>query len=671
MRFAQLLLVVSAAAGFQASAQTTGWDTSGNGMLNGTYYFRQVVYQLSSSADGSLADAASLYGTVSFSGTGTYTMNATLVDLAAQQLQPVTGVAGTYSIAASGQGFLSSALFPGDFIKGLVNQQGIFVGSSTETLNGYNDLFIAAPLASPVPTASTFKGPYSMAYMDLSSGNPLNAIGLTAQMNPDGIGNVGTVPVSAYAGSNGSGKIVQLLPNAKYIFSGGAAVVTFPNSNSAFLTGQFYLYFSPDGNFVFGGSPISADMFVGVRTGTSTPNLSGLYYEAGIDEDESQLASGFANPDSFFGSFSANGGVIVGHQRIDSLSSALTFDFTYHDSYTLGANGAYSTTATNYVVGPGIRIGSGIGPFLGLTVGLAAPTLSSSLSSSGVFLNPTGVLNAGSFAPFTAGIAPGELLTLFGENLAQGVQVTSEIPFPPILGGVQVKIDDIPAPLYYVTPGQLSAIVPYGVPSGVAQIQVINNGVASNTVTMETAVTAPGVLTQSQNGLGDGDVVHLDGSLVTANSPAQAGETVSLFLTGLGTVDPTIADGAAGPTLPLSNAVSTIQAFIGGAAATVGYSGLAPQLAGLYQINLTVPTGLTAGDNSLAISGPDAFASVCLIAIGSGSSTTPAAAAPAFRAVPRALPGSRRRVPAATRLTIPQATLPQATIPQATAPVIR
>lgn len=637
MRFAQLLLVVSAATGFQAAAQTTGWDTSGNGMLNGTYYFRQVVYVLGS-ANGSLSDALSLYGTVSFSGTGTYTMDATGVDLAQQQLQLVKQ-SGTYSIAASGQGFLSSPLASGDLIKGLVNQQGIFVGSSTETLNGYNDLFIAAPLASPLPTASTFKGSYSMAYMDLSSGSPLSAIGLTAQMNPDGNGNTGTVPISGYIGQNGSSRIVQTLPGAKYIFSGGAAVVTFPNSTNAFLSGQFYLYFSPDGNFVFGGSPISADMFVGVRTGTATPNLSGLYYEAGIDEDESQLASGFANPDSFYGSFSANAGVIVGHQRIDSLASPLTFNFTYSDSYTLGANGAYSTPATNFVVGPGIRIGSGIGPFLGLSVGLAAPNLSSSLSSSGVFLNPTGVVNAGSSAPFTAGIAPGELLTLYGANLAPKVQVASDIPFPTNLSGVQVNINNIPAPLYYVTPGQLSAIVPYSVTTGIAQVQVINNGVASNTVTVEIALTAPGVLTQSQNGLGDGDVVHQDGSLVTPANPAQVGETVSLFLTGLGAVNPTIADGAAGPTIPLSiTPASTIQAFVDGLAATVSYSGLAPQLAGLYQINLTVPTGVTAG--RLAISGPDAYSSVCLIAIGGGPGATPAAAAPAFRAVPRHLPGS-------------------------------
>src|SRR5665811_2423596 len=103
--------------------------------------------------------------------------------------------------------------------------------------------------------------------------------------------------------------------------------------------------------------------------------------------------------------------------------------------------------------------------------------------------------------------------------------------------------------------------------------------------------TAPGVLTQSANGLGYGDVVHLDGSLVNAKNPAQIGETVSVYLTGLGAVSPTIADGDAGPTTQLANTTGTIAAYIGGVAATVGYAGLAPQLAGLYQINLTVPAG--------------------------------------------------------------------------------
>jgi uncharacterized protein (TIGR03437 family) len=112
-----------------------------------------------------------------------------------------------------------------------------------------------------------------------------------------------------------------------------------------------------------------------------------------------------------------------------------------------------------------------------------------------------------------------------------------------------------------------------------------------------------------------------------------------VYLTGLGAVSPTIADGAAGPTNPLSiTPTGTIAAYIGGVAATVGYAGLAPQLAGLYQINLTVPAGLTAGDNNLDIAGPDAYSSECLIAIGPAPASSPAA--PAYRAVPHAL--SRR-----------------------------
>jgi uncharacterized protein (TIGR03437 family) len=637
MKLARLLLPIAMAA--PLLAQT--WDTSGNAMLNGTYYFRHVLYQLSNAGTGALYDEVSLYGTMTFSGNapGTYTMTASLMDVQAQQLQHGT-VSGTYSIAASGQGFLSNPLSTGDSIYGLVNAQGIFVGSSTENLNGYNDVFIAAPLASPMPTASAFKGSYSLAYMDLSSGNPLYTVGAMLTMNPDGVKTVGTVGVVAYVGEYGSSKSGQSLPNVTYTFSNGAAVVTFPNSSTALFAGQYYLYFSPDGNFVFGGSPYSADLLVGVRTGTGTPNLSGLYYEAGLDQDDSTLSAGYATPDSFYGSFSANGGAIVGHQRLlDFFNTPTAYNYTYSDAYSVPANGAYSSPVMNYVVGGGIRIGSGIGPSLGLSVALQAPSMSSNLSATPVFLNPQGIVNAGSFAPFTAGVAPGELLTLYGANLASGTQVASGIPFPTTLGNVQVTVNSIPAPLYYVTPTQLSAIVPYGVTGTIAKVQVFNNNVASNAVTALIAETAPGVLTQLQNGLGYGDVVHSNGSLVNANNPAQIGETVSVYLTGLGAVSPGIADGAAGPPYPYATTPSgSITAYIGGVAAAVGYSGLAPGLAGLYQINLTVPAGLTAGDNNLDIAGPDSYASECLIAI--AGTTVSASAVPPYRAVPHAL--SRR-----------------------------
>jgi uncharacterized protein (TIGR03437 family) len=628
----RLLLLLSLASAYPVSAQI-GWDNTGNSMLNGTYYFRQVVYILNGNT-GNLADAGCFYGAITFNGSGTYTMSSTqLVDLGNQSVS-APNPSGTYSVAASGQTVMTNPLFPKDNLIGLVNQQGIFVAAATENTSLYNDLFIAAPLAAPLPTASTFRGSYSMAYLDLSQG-----LGALATMNPDGSSKLGTVTVGGYVEGNGSSKISQNLTGATYIVTNGAAVVTFPTNNNAFFSGPtpYYLYFSPDGNFVFGGGRYSADMFVGVRTGTSTPSLSGLFYEAGLDDV----------PDSFYGSFSANNGAIVGHQRVvDFFSSTPSYSFTYSDSYNLGTTGAYTNGFANYVVGAdNIRIASGIGPNLSLGVALPAPTLTpSQISPSGVYLNPTGVVNAGSSAPFTAAISPGELLTLYGSNLSGSTQVASSIPFPTTLANnVQVKINGIPAPLYYVTPTQLSAIVPYAVTSGLAQVQVINNNTPSNLVTMLVGATAPGVLTQSQNGLGYGDVIHADGTLVNAQNPAKPGETVSVFLTGLGPVSPSINDGAAGPTNPYSLATNTVTAFVGGTSAPVGYAGLAPTLAGLYQVNITIPSGLTAGDNNLDISTPDAYTTECLIAVSSSTAAPMSEASPEL-GKPRLRPQQRRHL---------------------------
>ncbi len=187
---AEFCSFLSAAAGWQASAQS--WDTSGNGQLKGTYYFRQVIY-LVGDQYGDLNEATAIYGTLAFSGTGTYTGNVTVFDSGSGI--PETGtVTGTYSIAASGYGFLSNPIVTGDFVYGLVNQAGIFVGSNTETADGYNDMFVAAPLSSPAPTAATFKGAYSFAAIDLSldlSGGPGLTIGYQIQMSPDGVKNLG------------------------------------------------------------------------------------------------------------------------------------------------------------------------------------------------------------------------------------------------------------------------------------------------------------------------------------------------------------------------------------------------------------------------------------------------------------------------------------------------
>ena len=646
MKHARWLALLWAATGWQAAAQT--WDTSGNGMLNGTYYFREVVYFVGYDTGG-LDGADALYGTISFNGNGTYTFtNCSVYDYTygpgtcAEFKVPTSG---TYSIAASGYGFLSSPIPGAGYVYGLVSQQGIFVGSSTES--GFNDLLIAAPLSSPAPTAATFKGSYWFADMDLSytvsESGPLYAIDSMFQVNADGAGNLGNVSLTGYIGEAGSTAVTQTSTGVKYIMSGGAAVVNFTNpSNASLILGQKYLYFSPDGNFVFGGSPTSMDLLVGIRTASGTPGLGGLYYQAGIDQNESTLADGYAILDTYYGSLNANAGTAVGHQRLNDVFDQYATGFTYSEAYSVSSNGTYSNPAMNYVVGAdGVRIGSGIGPYLAINVALPAP----GFSGSGVYLNPAGVVNTASFAPFTAGIVPGDFISLFGTNLAPGVATAYTVPFPTTgLDGVQVTVNGLPAPIYYVSPGQISAIVPYAIGSTIAQIQVINNNVPSNTVTEFVNLTAPGVFTVPPGGVSYGAALHGDYSLVTEQNPAQIGETVAVYLTGLGTVNPTISDGSAGPAS--SATTNTIAADISGQTATISYSGLAPDLVGLYQINLTIPSGVSTGDNSLDISGPDSYASEALIPVGSGmtgsANSTPQ---PAVRKLPKSAPPVRRPAP--------------------------
>ncbi len=134
----------------------------------------------------------------------------------------------------------------------------------------------------------------------------------------------------------------------------------------------------------------------------------------------------------------------------------------------------------------------GTNGYFSLIVGLHAP----SFSGKGVYLNPIGVVNAASYQPITASLAPGELITLFGTGFSsvtmamQGGQA-----FPPALGGVSVTINGIPCPIYYVSATQMAVIVPYDVASnqtGLANIQVNNNGALSNVVQMYLSDSAPG-----------------------------------------------------------------------------------------------------------------------------------------------------------------------------------
>ena len=220
----------------------------------------------------------------------------------------------------------------------------------------------------------------------------------------------------------------------------------------------------------------------------------------------------------------------------------------------------------------------------GIFFGIRMP----SLSGPGVFVSPLGVVNAASFAPPTYPIAPGTLVSLFGTELAPDSMQASAIPLPTTLGPVSVTVNGILAPLFFVSAGQVNLQIPFAVAGSKATIVVTNGGVPSNEVLVPLAPSSPGIFSVSQSGAGPGVITHADFRLVTSVNPAQPGETVIIFLTGLGDLNPPVDDGD----LPagLSRAVDpTVQVFFGGEAGEVSFAGAAPCCVALYQINVTIP----------------------------------------------------------------------------------
>jgi uncharacterized protein (TIGR03437 family) len=629
MRLALLILIISVAMVGPAAAQTPVADTSGNGLLSGTYYFRDVVYGLADSS-GDIGVAGVTYGNITFSGTGTWTITSgTELDSQNNQLQSLNE-SGTYAIGASGYGYITHPLLSGQKIYGTVSN-GIFIGSATESTQ-YNDFFVSALESSPVATNSTFQGTYSMAGF-FPSGTATSIADASFILNPNGAGSLGNFSVTGYSIGGGTATVTQNLSNIKYSFSNGGANLAFPNSTSStayFFFENEYLYISADGNFVFGGDPKGYDFFVGVKTsGGGAQNLSGLYYQAGLDDIGGEL-------DTYWGAFNAtSSGNIIGHQRFfDPLNTSNAYSFTYPDTFPSSITGTYTggDGTTQYTVGRNgtIRIGFGTASATSSALGISVAVSAPALSGSGVYLNPQGVVDAASEAPFTAGVSPGQFITLYGSGLAPGLQISTS--FPSTLNGVQVLVDGIPAPLYYVSPTQIGAIVPYSANTfALARFQVVNNGSTSNSVIENVNLTTPGVFTLSANGLGDGALIDVNtGTVVTESNPAQPGDYVAAFMSGLGAVFPPVTAGTLGPASPLSYTTSTINCYIGGVAASVSSNEgiLAPYLTGLYQVNVQIPTTAVAGDNAFEITGPDSDTVEATIPIGGTNAAERAAVKP-------------------------------------------
>jgi uncharacterized protein (TIGR03437 family) len=211
-----------------------------------------------------------------------------------------------------------------------------------------------------------------------------------------------------------------------------------------------------------------------------------------------------------------------------------------------------------------------------------------------------GLSSVVSDASFVAPVAAGSIAAVFGTNLSIGQSPSIlPTPLPYTLAQSSFTIGGQNVPLFFAMPGQVNVQIPWEM-AGQTQVAIIAtvNGVVSNTQSVPIVSFAPGIFSMDSSGGGQGAILIAPGAqLASAASPVSRGAYVSIFCTGLGPVTNQPATGAQGPANPLARTIATTTLTIGGVTAVVTYSGLAPGLVGLYQVNAIVPAALTPGNS--------------------------------------------------------------------------
>jgi uncharacterized protein (TIGR03118 family) len=216
----------------------------------------------------------------------------------------------------------------------------------------------------------------------------------------------------------------------------------------------------------------------------------------------------------------------------------------------------------------------------------------------------TSVTNA---ADLKMGIGQNTFISIFGANLAPVTRnwTTSDfsgLNLPKSLNGVSVTVNGKATYVYYISPKQLDVLTPADTTTGPVNVVVTNNGLVSNTATATMSTFAPGFFLFKDNK--SIAALHANQGIVGAatlyaglSTPAQAGESISLFGTGFGTTTPTFGDGQIVTIAPTCATTPTVS--FGGAPAQVLYCGLVGS--GLYGLDIIVPPGAAKGDNIVTV----------------------------------------------------------------------
>jgi uncharacterized protein (TIGR03437 family) len=202
------------------------------------------------------------------------------------------------------------------------------------------------------------------------------------------------------------------------------------------------------------------------------------------------------------------------------------------------------------------------------------------------------IVNSSDYSP--GPFAPNSVVSIFGADLSwtaralmSGDIVSNTLPIE--LASVAVYVDNWPAPLLYVSATQINFLVPGNETSGGITVRVVREGVSGPEVAVTLVDAAPALF---DLGTGYTMATHADGSLITAQSPAHAGDTIVVYATGLGQSQPNPSPGVIPQTAAQIVAAASLVVYLDGTPLDwfrIKYAGVTPFSVGLYQINIELP----------------------------------------------------------------------------------
>ena len=272
-------------------------------------------------------------------------------------------------------------------------------------------------------------------------------------------------------------------------------------------------------------------------------------------------------------------------------------------------------TNQNGIAGAAFYLGTSPGPqeFAVLVDGISYPVPFDGYARVPPAINAGGIVDGASFK--LTSVAPGSWISVFGTNLSDTTQGTSGVntafdncsvcnvvnqALPMGIDGASFSFDtssqSLPGRMLYVSPTQLNVQIPWELAGASAAVKSIVNYTYGTEYALTLAQYSPGFF-QVPLGSNNAAAEDLSYNVVNASNPVARGSYVQLFMNGLGPVTNQPGDGLAAPGPPnLATTMAAPTITIGGQPVTdVQFSGLAPGFVGLYQVNVQVPEGISAG----------------------------------------------------------------------------